>query len=199
MPQAVGRVCTGFSKPYIADYAANAGVVTYSNPALLARGVKVDLQPSSAEDNKFYADNVAAEDAGGMFAGGTVALTVDGLFTAMKRRVLGYPTAGDDGWTAVGETAVPPYVAIGYIARFMSNGIVTYVPTILAKTKFQVPEESAETQEDEISWQTQDLTATLFRDDTEDKNWKFEGAEFETEALAEVALKTKLGYVAPTP
>ena len=196
---AAGRVCTGFSKPYIADYAASAGVVTYSNPELLARGVKVELQPTSADDNKFYADNVAAEDAGGMFSGGTVGLTVDGLFTAMKRRVLGYPTAGDDGWTAVGESATPPYVAIGYIAQFMSDGVTTYVPTILAKTKFQVPEESAETQEDEISWQTQELTATLFRDDTDAKNWKFEGAEFSTEALAEAALKTKLGYVAPTP
>lgn len=194
---AAGRVCTGFSKPYIADYAESAGVVTYSNPALLARGVSVNLEPTSADDNKFYADNVAAEDAGGMFAGGTVTLTVDGLFTAMKRRILGYPAADEDGWTPVGESSTPPYEAIGYIARFMSDGVTTYVPTILTKTKFQVPTESAETQEDSIDWQTQELTATLFRDDTTAKNWKFEGAEFATEALAEEALKTKLGYVAP--
>ena len=32
---AAGRVVTGFSKPYVAEYAANAGTVTYSNPELL--------------------------------------------------------------------------------------------------------------------------------------------------------------------
>ncbi len=196
---AAGRVGTGFSKPYIADYAESAGVVTYSNPAVLARGVKVELDPSVAEDNKFRADNVDAEDAGGMFTGGTVKLTVDGLFTAIKRRILGYPEAGADGWTAVGESATPPFVAVGYITRYMSDGVTSYVPTVLAKTKFQTPKENAETQEEEISWQTQELTAGLFRDDTAAKNWKYEGAEFETEDLAEEALKTKLGYVAPTP
>ncbi len=196
---AAGRVCTGFSKPYIADYAVNAGVVTYSNPAKLARGVKVELDPSVADDNKFRADNVDAEDAGGMFTGGTVKLTVDGLFTAMKRRILGYPEPDADGWTPVGESATPPYVATGYIARFMSAGVTTYVPTVLTKTKFQTPPENAETQGEEISWQTQELTAGLFRDDTAEKNWKYEGAEFASEDLAEEALKTKLGYVAPTP
>lgn len=196
---AAGRVCTGFSKPYIADYAESAGVVSYSNPAVLARGVKVELDPSVADDNKFHADNVDAEDAGGMFTGGTVKLTVDGLFTAMKRRILGYPEAGEDGWTAVGESATPPYVAIGYITRYMSDGVTSYVPTVLAKTKFQTPAENAETQEEDISWQTQELTANLFRDDSADKDWKHEGAEYATEALAEAALKTKLGYVAPTP
>lgn len=196
---AAGRVCTGFSKPYIADYAASAGVVSFSNPAQLARGVEVKLSPTSADDNKFFADNVAAEDAGGMFTGGTVELTVDGLFAAMKRRALGYPTAGEDGWTEIGESAQPPYLAIGYIARFMSDGVTTYVPTVLTKTKFQLPEEDAKTQEDQIEFQTQTLTANLFRDDSTAKNWKYEGAEFTTETLAEDALKTKLGYVAPTP
>ena len=196
---AAGRVCTGFSKPYIADYAESAGVVTYSNPAVLARGVKVELDPSVADDNKFHADNVDAEDAGGMFTGGTVKLTVDGLFTAIKRRILGYPEAGADGWTAVGEGTTPPYVAVGYITRYMSDGVTSYVPTVLAKTKFQTPAENAETQEKDISWQTQELTANLFRDDSAAKNWKHEGAEYATEALAEEALKEKLGYVAPTP
>lgn len=192
---AVGRVATGFSKPYVAEYAESSGTVTYSNPELLARGVNVTLSPESSDDNKFYADNVAAEDAGGRFTGGTVSLTVDGLFAAMKRTIFGYPAAGDDGWTAVGESANPPYVGLGYITRYMSGGVTTYVPTVLAKVKFGLPEESADTQEEEIDWQTTELEANLFRDDSSAKNWKYEGSAFDTEALAEAALKAKLGYV----
>lgn len=190
-----GRVVTGFSKPYIADYTHSAGVVTYSNPAPLARGVEVTLSPESTDDNNFYADNVQAESANGIFTGGTVTLTVDGLFTAMKRRVLGYPAAGEDGWTAVGAGAQPPYVGLGYIVRYMSDGVTSYVPTVLAKVKFNIPEESAATQEDEIDWQTSELEANLMRDNTSEQNWKFEGAAYTTEADAEAALLAKLGYV----
>lgn len=190
---AAGRVATGFSKPYVAEYDVTGGVVSYTNPALLARGVNVTLSPTSSDDNKFYADNVTAESASGMFTGGTVTLTVDGLFTAMKKKVLGYPTASADGWTEVGAGVTPPYVAIGYITRYMSDGVTSYVPTVLAKTKFHIPEESAETQEDEISWQTTELTADLLRDDSADQVWKYEGAAFSTETAAENALIAKLG------
>ena len=194
---AAGRVVTGFSKPYVAEYSASGGTVAYSNPELLARGVEVSLEPESSDDNKFYADNVVAESADGIFTGGTVTLTVDGLFAAMKKKIFGYPTAGDDGWTKVGAGVSVPYVAVGYVARFMSDGVTTYVPTVLAKVKFQLPSESAKTQEGEIDWQTTELTASLFRDDSADQVWKYEGGAFSTEALAEAALKTKLGYTEP--
>lgn len=194
---AAGRVVTGFSKPYVAEYAANAGNVTYSNPELLARGVDVTLSPESSEDNNFYADNVIAESASGIFTGGTVSLTVDGLFTATKKKIFGLGNPDADGWTAYKAGDSVPYVAVGYITRYMSDGVTTYVPTVLARVKFSLPEESASTQEDEIDWQTTELNATLFRDETADQNWKFEGSAFTTEALAEQALLTKLGYVAP--
>lgn len=192
-----GRVATGFSKPYIADYTSSGGVVTYSNPTLLARGVEVSLSPESSSDNNFYADNVQAESASGIFTGGTVTLTVDGLFTAMKRRALGYPEADVDGWTKVGAAVTPPYLGIGYITRYMSGGVTTYVPTILAKTKFNQPEESAATQEADIDWQTTELEANLMRDDSANQTWKYEGEAFSTEAEAEAALVTKLGGTAP--
>ena len=73
---AAGRVCTGFSKPWVAQYNASGTTVTYSSAQRLARGVSVNLQPESSEDNNFYADNQVAESGAGEFTGGTVELEV---------------------------------------------------------------------------------------------------------------------------
>ena len=189
---AAGRVCTGFSKPYVAKYAAAGGVVTYSDGMLLARGVNVSIEPETAsDDNIFYADNVAAETVGGTFTGGTVTLTVDGLLDAARRMTLGLPAAAADGFMAYGDDQEIPNVGIGFIARFMSNGVTTYVPVILAKCRFSEPSLSAETQEDEIDWQTEELEATILRDDSANHVWKYLGEEQTTEALAEAKIKTK--------
>lgn len=187
-----GKVCTGFSKPYVAKYSASGGVVSYTEGRALARGVEVSLSPDSSDDNKFYADNVEAETASGIFTGGTVTLTVDGLFIEAERFIMGLPAAGADGFTAYGDQQKAPYVGIGYIARYMSDGVTSYVPTIIAKAKFSIPEQNASTQEDAIDWQTQELTASITRGDDADHNWKYVGAGYETEELAETALKAKL-------
>ena len=190
-----GRVITGFSKPYIANYAASGTTVTYSGGMVLARGVSVSLAPESADDNKFYADNVTAETAAGVFTGGTATITVDGLNPDARALAYGLPEAGSDGWTSDGDTTNAPYVGIGYIVRYMSGGDVIYVPTVLAKTRLSIPTEEANTQEDEIDWQTTALDFTLMRDDSANHNWRFIGADFTTEEAAEAALKAKLGIV----
>ena len=66
---AAGKVCTGFSMPYVAKYSATGGTVTYSEAMRLARGVSVEVAPEVGDDNKFYADNIAAETATGTFTG----------------------------------------------------------------------------------------------------------------------------------
>lgn len=187
-----GRVITGFSQPYVAVYSESGGVVSYASGQILARGVSVDLSIDAADDNNFYADNVVAESATGQFGGGTVTLTVDGLFTAAEKLILGLPTADGDGWTAYGDAASIPYIGLGFIVRYMSDGVTTYVPVILTKVKFSMPNLSANTQEDEIDWQTQELTATIMRDDTSDHNWKYVGAGQATEAAAVTMISTKL-------
>lgn len=197
---AAGRVCTGFSKPYVAKYAAAGGNVTYSEAQVLARGVNVDISPESSDDNTFYADNVAAEVAAGTFTGGTVTVTVDGLLTAAKRFIGGLPEAMTVNGVSVlahGDGANPPYVGFGYIARFQSDGVVSYVPTVLTKVRFSIPGMSAATQEEAIDWQTQELTASIMRDDTAAHNWLYEAAtDYETEEAAEAALKKILGVSA---
>lgn len=190
---AAGKVTTGFSKPYVALYGESSGTITYTSGQLLARGVDVTISPESGDDNIFYADNIAAETDAGRFTGGTVSLTVDGLLGTTRKLIFGLPTADEAGWTAFGDDMVVPYVGIGYIARQQSEGIVSYVPTVLAKCRFNLPEDTAATQEEEIEWQTQTLEAVIMRGDDANHNWKFIGNDFSTEAAAEAALKTKLG------
>lgn len=194
---AAGRVTTGFSKPWVALYNNVGTTITFSNLMRLARGVNVNISPESADDNKFYADNVEAESAAGQFAGGNVDLTVDGCFIAAERLIQGLPAADADGWTGYGNDQNVPYVAIGFIVRYMSDGVTYYQPMILPKVKFNTIGTEAATQEDEIDWQTQSLTAAISRDDSIKQRWKYLGDSFATEAEAELALKIKLGYVAP--
>lgn len=188
-----GKVATGFSYPYVANYSASNGVITYSNAQELARGVSVELSPETSDSNIFYANNQQAESGPNRFTGGTATLVVDGLLVAAERMIMGLPAAAEDGWTAYGDSAVVPYVAIGYIARFMSGGVESFTPTILVKTKFQQIESSYATQEEEIDWQTQSLTADLFRGDDTNHSWKYLGGDYATEAEALAALKSKLG------
>lgn len=190
---AAGKVTTGFSKPYVAIYTASGTAVTYSNGQLLARGVDVTISPESSEDNKFYADNVEAETESGKFTGGSLSLTVDGLFGTAKQLIYGLPAADTDGGINYGDDMNIPYVGFGYIARAQSDGEVKYYPTVLYKCRFNLSDDAAATQEENISWQTQSLTATILRDDTANRNWKWEhSAGFATEALAEAALQSKL-------
>ena len=183
-----GRVLTGFSQPYIAQYANTGTTVTYTSGQALARGVSVSMEVTIADDNIFYADNVAAESVPGLFQSGSCTLTVDGLKDGAAKAALGLPSAGADGFTAYGDDMNPPYVGIGFICRYMEDGVTTYVPVVLPKCRFNTPSLSAETQGESIEWQTQELSAQVLRDDTAKHNWKLVGSSYSTEALAASAL-----------
>ena len=198
-----GKVCTGFSYPWVALYANNGTTVSYSNAQPLARGVDVTLSPDSESDNKFYADNRVAEDAGGKITSCTLSLTVDGLKAAAERLITGLP-AEVDGWTAIGGTSqVVPYVGVGWLARYMEEGVASYVAILCSKVKFNAIEKSAATQEDAIDFQTQSLEGTIVRSDSAEQEFYFQskdyavGTTYATEAAAEAAaleeLKSKLG------
>lgn len=198
-----GRIRTGFSLPWVALYHNNEGVVTYTKARRLARGVSVEVDVSASEDNVFYADNTAAEKAPGKFTGGTATVTVDGLVPDSEVLIYGLPdieTVDVNGEQIeirkFGDIMQIPYVGIGYIVRYLEDGKEIYVPTILRKAQFNASGESAETQEEDVSWQTQELTAALFRDDTAEKNWKWLGVDQTTEAAAEAIIKKVLNYTA---
>lgn len=200
---AAGKVCTGFSMPYVAKYSNVGNVVTYSGVMQLARGVSVSLSLDTTDDNVFHADNVSAETAAAIFTGGTATLTVDGLLVAAEKFILGLPetTKVMSGGEQVdvshyGDGMEIPYVGIGFVVRYQSAGVVTYAPVVLAKARFQQPGLDAATQEESIDWQTQELTATLMRDDTASHDWKLVGADQSTEEAAVEVLKAILGGAA---
>lgn len=192
-------VTTGFSKPYVAEYKNTSGAVSYSGGMLLGRGVSVESEIDVADDNNFYADNVIAETESTQFTSGNLTVTVDGLGNDAATLILGLPETES---VTVNETPVniqhynddmdAPYVGFGYIRRVMYQGDTQYIPIVHPKVKFSLPSDSVATQEDQIDWQTQELSATLMRDDTAKRNWKLEGAPQTTEALAEAVIKELL-------
>lgn len=201
---AAGRVVTGFSKPYVAKYNDSGSTVTYSNGMKLARGVEVSIEPEIGDSNPFYADNVEAETVPGTFTGGTVGLTVDGLLTVAERFIYGLPEAEEITYgeskkasvTHYGDDMIIPYVGIGFVVRYMSDNVTTYVPMILTKARFQMGNTSAATQEESIDWQTQELTADLMRDDSKTHSWKKIAEGVSTEAEAEAIVMAMLNISA---
>lgn len=192
LSRAAGRVVTGYSLPYVALYTNESSTVTYSQGQKLARGVSVEVAPESSDAQIFYADNVAAESAPGTFTGGELTLTVDGLLMAAERLIMGLPVPGNDGVTFYGDNQAIPYCGVGWVTRYMSGGVKFYVPEGLCKVAFNEIETSRETQEEEIDFQTQELTAQILRGDDANHNWKFVGPECATETEAENLLKTIL-------
>lgn len=190
---AAGKVCTGFSKPYVALYSASGNTITYTSGQQLARGVSVSASADQADDNNFYADNVIAETESGVFTSGELTLTVDGLLQAAEKLIMGLPAEGENGLIAYGDDQKVPDVGIGFIARYMSDGVTTYTPIVFPRAAFQFPAIDAATQEENIDWQTRDLTATIKRAEDANRNWKYIGGELETEAAAEAVIKTFFG------
>ena len=193
-----GRVCTGFSDPFVALYANSGTTITYSSCTPLARGVEVTVEAEESSDsNNFYADNVLAESIQGIFSGGTATLTVDGLLDTTRKLIYGLPTADGSGWTHFGDSQNVPYVGIGFVTRYMSGGVTSYVPTILTKAIFAAEPQEAATQSDEVEWQTTELQATLLRDDSTNHDWKWIGAGQATQAAAVSMITTALGGYTP--
>lgn len=194
-----GRVITGYSMPKVAIYSYEGNAVTYTGLMALARGVSVSMDVETSDSSDFYADNVLAESAGGRFTGGTVTLTVDGLKDAARKAIQGLPT---ETTVTVGSESVKvleyddrqaaPYVGIGFVVRYMENGITSYVPVVLTKCVFDVDTIEAETQEDAIDFQTSELTATIARDDTANHTWRRIGEGQTTEAKAVAVIDAML-------
>lgn len=195
-----GRVLTGFSMPWVALYANSSGTISYSGGMPLARGVSVSLDVETSDDNDFYADNVLAETDNQGFSSGTVTLTVDGLKDAARKLIMGITasksvTIGTDTtvvFEQYDDTQAIPYVGVGFVARYMEDGVTSYVPYILNKVKFNPEGLEAATQEEEIDWQTTELEGSIMRDDSTAHAWKLIGAAQTTEAAAVDAYKAIL-------
>jgi phi13 family phage major tail protein len=184
-----GKVITGYSLPYVAIYTVTEGVVAYSSGQQLARGVSVEASPESSDSNNFYVNNIIGESLAGAFTGGQVTLTVDGLLQASEKLIQGLPTADEDGLIHYNDDQQKPFCGIGFIVRYMSGGVTYYTPVIFPKGTFNQIEMSAETQGEEVDFQTQELVFNIMKDDTIKHDWKILGGELATEAAAEAIIK----------
>lgn len=197
---AAGKVCIGFSDPYVAKYNNAAGAITYTGGMKLARGVSVKVSPEVSDGNTFYADNIAAETDEGIFVKGTVDLTVDGLHQAAETFILGLPEPTEVTYgevkaqvTEFGAEPNAPYVGIGYLAKYKSDGAESYTPTILCKGKFVDNGSEHKTGEENTNYQTQALKANLVPDDSAKRNWKLQLGDYATHAEAIAVLEAALG------
>lgn len=194
-----GKVCTGFSMPWVALYAESNGTVTYSGGRPLARGVDVTVSIEADSDNNFYADNVLAESDRQAFSSGTLSLTVDGLKEDARKMLSGVQntvsvTVGQTSVTgdAYDIDAVIPYVGVGFVVRYMEDGVTSYAPIVIKKVKFDEPEVTASTQTESIDWQTQSLEGTIMRDDSAKHQWKIVFDDQTTEEAAYDVIKAVL-------
>lgn len=194
-----GKVCIGFSHPLYAKYSASGTTVTYSDVDELARGVNVALNPTVSDDNNFHADDVIAETVPGRFTGGDATMTVDGLLETTEKIIMGLAaastiTVGTETVNvyANGKADDAPYIGVGYLAHYMCGGVESWTPTILCKAVRSITHAHA-TQEENVNWQTQEITLGLNRDDTAAANWRMFAEDQDTEAGALAVLRKMLG------
>lgn len=203
---AAGEVTIGMSCPVVALYAASAGVVSYSGGMDLARGVSINPQITAANANNiFYANNGAAERGKPKFSNGTIGVTVDGLLIAAEKLISGIPATSKETVT-VGSTAYEltnndddqniPYVGFGVVLKRQSNDQQFFRAWIYRKVQFAQFDVPANTEGENIDWQTTALSAGIFRDDTAKHAWRSISGPIETELEAYNVIRTFLGLAA---
>ena len=186
-----GKVITGYSQPIVAKYTYSSNTISYSDKTPLARGVEVDIEVEIGDATNFFADNTIAESVAGQFNGATATLTVDGLKDAARDLIAGLVTsktiiANSSTVTAkvYDDLQVIPYVGIGFVVRYMENGVTTYAPVILPKAQFSPESLNAATQGESVEFQTTELQATVMRADDANHSWKVVAEDQATEAAA---------------
>lgn len=186
-----GKVITGYSKPIVAKYTYADSTISYSNKTPLARGVEVDMEVEIGDATNFFADNTISESVAGQFNGATATLTVDGLKDTARDLIAGLVTtktlvvnSSTVTAKAYDDLQVIPYVGIGFVVRYMENGVTTYAPVILPKAQFSPESLKAATQGESVEFQTTELTATVMRADDANHTWKVVAEDQTTEAAA---------------
>ena len=186
-----GKVITGYSKPIIAKYSYSQGAISYSDIMPLARGVEVSMDVEIGDATNFFADNTISESVAGQFNGATATLTVDGLKDTARNLIAGLVSSktipvnsSTVNAMVYDDLQVIPYVGIGFVVRYMENGVITYAPIILPKAQFSPESLKAATQGESVEFQTTELQATVMRADDDNHSWKIVCEDQTTEALA---------------
>lgn len=194
-----GKVITGYSKPIVAKYTFNDNAISYTDRMPLARGVKVTMEVEIGDPTNFFADNTISEAVAGQFNGATATLEVDGLKDAARKLIAGLVTeknivvsTSTVKASVYDDLQVIPYVGIGFVVRYMENGVTSYAPIILPKAQFSPEGLEAETQGESVDFQTTELQATVMRADDAAHSWKVIAEDQATEADAVAVIEAYL-------
>lgn len=189
-------VTIGYSYPYIALYDGSTGSDKYTQGMDLGSGVSYSDSIEVADDNDFYANNRVDESETGKFVSGEATITVNGLTAAVAKVVLGVKNQTEVSttqWDDYDDDAAPPEIGYGHVKKVREKGEDKYIAVVYPRMQLNIPSSSAETQEKEINWQTQELTAKIFRSLNGKHKWKSEvPTPFSTEAEAYAAVKAYL-------
>ena len=190
----------GLSKPYFAVYSASGNTVTYANGGLFGKATEMNIELNDGGSNILYADNGPAES-DNQFSGGTVTITTDELSAAALTTALdmveesititGVTTTGAK-WLINNDQQNVPYVGVGGIAKKMIGGEIKYVAVVLDKVKLLNIAQSITTQGETIEWQTPSVTGDIFRSDKANHDWRRISTPLDTEAEAELCVKSYL-------
>lgn len=191
----------GLSKPYVAIYSNNGATVAYRNVGVIGRSTELQINLDDSEDNDFCSDNAVSET-DNQFPGGTATITLGNLDADAMVKTLGMVRENITGvsgvttegaaWIINNDNQQTPYVGLGGIVK-QKEGATGYVAVLLDKVRFRNFSNSYTTQGRTIVWQTQSLTADIFRSDKATHDWRRFSTVFPTEAEAEAALVAYFG------
>lgn len=174
----------GLSIPIVAEYEHKGnGVVAYTNPAIADHAVEYSVEIETQESNDLAADNRVKESAPKTFTKGTLNLTTADLPAELAMQISGLKMEERqiNGKTVeevvYDDDANPPYLGFGIIEEHQIDDVTMYKPIVLAKVKFSTPGLAATTRDKEIDWQTQEISADIYRSDRVDEKynhpWQF--------------------------
>lgn len=183
----------GCSRPYLAEYSHNGfGEITYSKGVPAGRMVSHNFTPTdTGADNKFFTDNKEAENAGGEFTGGTMALVIAELTpeTAMLMFGITATTVAFGGEVfqhyVFDETKVPKYLGYGYVEKSIIQGVSYWCGRTMCKIKPNMMANDVTTQGESITWQTDTINANVLWNDANVKQWQTFTEYMDSEAKAD--------------
>lgn len=195
----------GLSKPYVAVYENVGNKIKYTKGGVIGKAVELSVELEGGDTNILYADNGPAES-DSQFAGGSLAITTDDLDAESMMKYLGLKTEAisidgvsttDAKWIVYDADQNIPYLGFGAILKKKIAGKYKYVAIALLKIQFANPGTAAVTQGESIEWQTSELSATIMRSDNEKGEWQRISTPLDTEAEAELVLKSLFNITEP--
>lgn len=198
----------GLSKPFYAIYANNGSAVSYSNGGVLGKFTDLNIELDDADANILYGDNAPAES-DTQFIGGTVDVSTTELLPTIAKIVLGLKSESvgavtgletqNATWNVFDDDQNAPYLGLGGIIKKKVDGAYKWVAFVLNKIQFKTPGETATTQGETVEWQVPTLSGTIMRSDAEKHAWYRQSSLLDTEADAELLIRSYLNITDTPP